>query len=431
MNENYQAFYWSKLDNVARLYSLVSNAKATNVFRITVKMKDAVEAEQLSEAVLAALLEMPSFSVRLRMGLFWYYFDMNLQKPRVRKEYTYPCSKMTKFTNNGYLFNITYFGKMIHLEVFHALADGGGAIQFLKVILFQYLKRRYPESIPSHLDLGLELPSQSAMDEDSFLKIVSESKGKVIPTTTKAYKITGVKKRQQELKVIHGMMPAMQVINLSKQYGVTMSSFLTSLLIYSIYVENTKFSKNLHPITVTVPIDLRGRFQSQTVRNFFSNVNVSIQVKPDMTFEEILEEVSDQLQEGQEQQVVTHRIKDHVSAQENLAIRFVPLVIKNIVMRQIYAQADQGVTTTMSNLGRIVLPAEMDAFIEQFRVMIPVTPHQPVRCSVCSFKGQLVISFTSSLEETDIQRFFLRFLRERDVEITISCNEEKNNEILF
>ena len=91
MNDNYQAFYWSKLDNVAKLYSLVSSTKATNVFRISVKMTEPIQADYLSEAVVGALLEMPSFSVRLRMGIFWYYFDMNIQKPRVRKEFTYPC----------------------------------------------------------------------------------------------------------------------------------------------------------------------------------------------------------------------------------------------------------------------------------------------------------------------------------------------------
>lgn len=431
MNENYQAFYWSKLDNVARLYSLVSDAKATNVFRLSVKMKDPVQADKLSDAVLAALLEMPSFSVRLRMGVFWYYFDMNFQKPRVRKEYTYPCSKMTKFTNNGYLFNMTYFENMIHLEVFHALADGGGALQFLKVVLYQYLKRCYPDAIPNHLDLGGGLSSQSAMDEDSFLKVQSEFKGNLIPTKTIAYKISGIKKRPQELKVIHGIMPTTQIIKLAKQYKVTMSSFLTSLLIYSIYVENAKFSKKRAPLTAIVPIDLRGRFHSRTVRNFFSNVSVSVEIKDELSFEEILSLVSEQLKDGQEQQVVSHRIRDNVSAQENLAIRFVPLVMKNIVMKHIYVQADRGVTTTLSNLGRIILPSEMEDFIQDIRVMIPITPHQPIRCGVCSFKDQFVISFTSSLEETDIQRHFFRFLREHGVEITISCNEEKNNEILL
>ena len=70
----------------------------------------------------------------------------------------------------------------------------------------------------------------------------SEFKGNLIPTKTIAYKISGIKKRPQELKVIHGIMPTTQIIKLAKQYKVTMSSFLTSLLIYSIYVENAKFS---------------------------------------------------------------------------------------------------------------------------------------------------------------------------------------------
>lgn len=341
MNDNYQAFYWSKLDNVAKLYSLVSSTKATNVFRISVKMTEPIQADYLSEAVVGALLEMPSFSVRLRMGIFWYYFDMNIQKPRVRKEFTYPCSKMTKYTNNGYLFNVTYYENMMHLEVFHALADGAGALQFLQVLLYQYLKRVYPNSVNQHLQLMSDQQSQRAMDEDSFLKVVSDRDGKVIPTTSKAYKILGIKKRPQELKVIHGMMPAKQIVKLSKQYGVSMSCFLSSLLIYSIYMENEKFTKNKRPITVTIPFDLRARFESNTVRNFFSNVTVSVNVLEEMSFEDILKQVSIQLIEGQDQQVVTHKIKDNVSAQENLAIRFAPLFIKNTVMRQIYLKADQ------------------------------------------------------------------------------------------
>ena len=42
MNENFQTFYWSKLDNVAKLYALVSNSRATNVFRVSVKLKETI-----------------------------------------------------------------------------------------------------------------------------------------------------------------------------------------------------------------------------------------------------------------------------------------------------------------------------------------------------------------------------------------------------
>ena len=431
MNENFQTFYWSKLDNVAKLYALVSSSKATNVFRLSVKMKDMIQVDLLSEAVRAALIEMPSFSVRLRNGFFWYYFDMNLQKPRIRKEYTYPCSKMTKFTNNNYLFSITYYEKMIHLEVFHALADGAGATQFLKVIIYHYLKRLYPELATESIVIGGDHSSLPAMDEDSFLKVKSEAQSKVIPKTTVAYKITGIKKRPQELKDIHGIMSAKQVVRIAKQYEVTVSSLLCSILIYAIYEQNYKFNQDLHPIIVTVPIDLRGRFGSHTLRNFFSNVNVTITPGPDLSFDDLLKDVSNQLNEGKKPEVVNRKINDNVSAQKNMMIRFVPLGIKNMVMRHIYHEADKGVTTTLSNLGRVVLPESLAPYVEEMRMMIPVTPHQPIRCGVISCNDQFVLTFTSSLEETDIQRYFFRFLKKYGIDITISCNEEFNHEILF
>lgn len=431
MNDNFQTFYWSKLDNVAKLYALVSSSKATNVFRISVKMTEEIQAEFLSQAVKAALVEMPTFSVRLRSGFFWYYFDMNLQKPRIRKEYTYPCSKMTKFTNNNYLFNMTYYQNMIHLEVFHALADGSGAVQFLKVILYHYLKRLHPETMIESLLEKTNDASLSAMEEDSFLKVKCELASKVIPQTTTAYKITGIKKRPQELKVIHGIMSAKSVVAIAKQYEVTVSSFLCAVLIYAIYEQNYKFNQDLHPITVTVPIDLRGRFGSHTLRNFFSNVNVTITPHVNLTFEELLQEVSNQLAEGQQPEVIERKINDNVSAQQNMFIRFVPLAIKNKVMRHIYHEADKGVTTTLSNFGRIVLPELMSLYVKDMRVMIPVTPHQPIRCGVISCNDQFVLTFTSSLEETDIQRYFFRFLKKYGIDITISCNEEFNHEILF
>ncbi len=431
MNENFQTFYWSKLDNVAKLYALVSNARATNVFRISVQMKETIQPEPLVAALKQALVEMPSFRVRLRHGLFWSYFDMNDQRPKVRKEYTYPCSKLTKFTNNNYLFNVTYYETFIHLEIFHALADGAAATQFLKVVVYYYLKNQYPTQSFAPLHLGQHQVSLPAMDEDSFLKVKSEAKGKVIPQTTVAYKIRGIKKRPQELKVIHGTLSTQQVIKVAKAHQVSVSSFICAALIYAIYESNYRFNQDQSPIIVTVPFDLRRHFDSQTLRNFFFNVDVKIQPTADMTFEELLKQVARQLKDGKQLDVIRRKIKDNVSAQKNMMIRFVPLLIKNMVMRHIYREADKGVTTTVSNLGRIEFADEVQPYVEQVRVLIPLTPHQPIRCGVISYQDQLTVTFTSALEEVDVQRFFFRFLKKYGMEPTISCNEEFNHEILY
>lgn len=431
MNENFQTFYWSKLDNVAKLYALVSNSRATNVFRVSVKLKETICPTLLNDALRQALLEMPSFRVRLRHGLFWSYFDMNVQRPKVRKEYTYPCSKMTKFTNNNYLFNVTYYENFIHLEVFHALADGAAAVQFLKVIVYYYLKNSHPNQTFPPLVMGEEETSLPAMDEDSFLNVKSDVKGKVIPTTTVAYRIKGIKKRPQELKVIHGTMSTKQVIASAKGHHVSVSSFLCAVLIYSIYEQNYRFNQTNRPMIVTVPFDLRRHFNSQTLRNFFFNVDVVIQPTPDLTFESLLQQVDQQLKNGKQLDVIRRKIKDNVSAQKNMMIRFVPLVIKNMVMRHIYREADKGVTTTVSNLGKVEFLDELTPYIEEVRVLIPLTPHQTIRCGVVSYQDQFTITFTSSLEEVDVQRYFFRFLRKYGIEPTISCNEEFNHEILF
>ncbi|MFF2854795.1 hypothetical protein [Peribacillus sp. NPDC058002] len=426
MNENYQAFYWSKLDNAAKLYAMVSSSKVTNVFRTSVKLKGVIEKADLEMAVAAALDDMPSFKVRVRTGFFWYYFDSNFQKSRIREEYTYPCSKITKFINNGYLFNITYFEKMIHLEVFHTLADGTGAVQFLKLIVQHYVRQHYK------LDFIIEDNdgTQSEKDEDSFLKYEGKSATNSILVTTKAYRVSGIRKKPQELKVIHGRVSTKKVIQLAQQHHVSVTSFLCAVLIAAIYHQNFKCKGTKQPITVTIPMNLRTSFDSKTVRNFFLNATIKVTPAKDFSFEWLLDEVSRQLKENQKEEALEAQMNEYVSIQKRLAVRFVPLVIKNLVMRSIYFQADKGVTITISNLGRIDFSQEVNQYVEEASFLLPVTTHQPIRCGIISQEDRFVISFTSALEETNIQKFFFQCLKKYGLDVTIYGNEEINHEIL-
>ena len=88
---------WYKLDNAARLFPSVSSTTATNVFRLSVRLYEEVNPEFLNKAVIQALDETPSFRVRLRKGLFWYYFENNPAEPEVKEE---------KFSNVDELNNI-------------------------------------------------------------------------------------------------------------------------------------------------------------------------------------------------------------------------------------------------------------------------------------------------------------------------------------
>ncbi len=102
-------YYWNKLDNTAKVYPAISGNNSTNVFRLSVKLKETVNPNFLKSALSASLKLIPAFNVKLRRGLFWYYFDSNFASPIVKKDCSFPCNSIDRFKENGFLFRVTYF----------------------------------------------------------------------------------------------------------------------------------------------------------------------------------------------------------------------------------------------------------------------------------------------------------------------------------
>lgn len=101
----------------------------------------------LEQALETVLPWFELFHVRLRRGVFWYYFETNRKKPSVEREVVYPCRYLHPYSNNQYLFRAGYYNNRINLEVFHVVTDGMGASVFLKELLYQYLRLAHPEEL--------------------------------------------------------------------------------------------------------------------------------------------------------------------------------------------------------------------------------------------------------------------------------------------
>ena len=83
---------WDKLDNTANLFPVIAGESMTNVYRISLTLSEQINPELLQEALDIVLPKFDLFNVRLRTGVFWYYFEENGKKaPRVTEENTYPC----------------------------------------------------------------------------------------------------------------------------------------------------------------------------------------------------------------------------------------------------------------------------------------------------------------------------------------------------
>ena len=172
--DKYREVRWDRLDNTAHLFPVIAGEQMTNVYRISVTLTELVQPELLQEALNLVLPKMDGFDLRLRMGVFWYYFEENGKPaPRVREESNFPCRLIQQNRNRNYMFRVTYYKYRINLEVFHVLTDGMGGINFLKELTYQYLRLAHPELKEL---VGDSLNSGTSLNrEDSFLKNYKKS----------------------------------------------------------------------------------------------------------------------------------------------------------------------------------------------------------------------------------------------------------------
>jgi len=63
---------WDKLDNTAHLFPVIAGDDMTNVYRISVVLKEPVIGSTLQRALDMVLPKFDGFNVRLRQGFFWY-----------------------------------------------------------------------------------------------------------------------------------------------------------------------------------------------------------------------------------------------------------------------------------------------------------------------------------------------------------------------
>lgn len=413
---------WDKLDNTAHLFPVIAGENMTNVFRLSVTLKEEVQPDKLQEALDILLPRFNAFNLQLRMGMFWYYFEENGgAAPRVQEEDMFPCRYVHPSKVNHYMFRVIYYRNRISLEVFHVLTDGMGGMNFLRELLYQYLRLVHPELRET---AGEKLYEGTSFNrEDSFTKNYKKKKTGNSYKKEKAYRIKLEKLPKGEFGVMHGMVPISQLKPITKKYGVSINEYLVALFAWSTYVECLKKMPSDKPIRVAVPVNLRPYFNSMTTKNFFAMVTAEFfPKKEEYTFEEVVEIIKDSLRKQINKEHLEEVFSYGVSNQQNKMLRIVPLVIKNVAMKFVYGRSALSSSTTITNVGKVDVDPLYEPYIEMFYAFLPMSKGQELKGTVNSYKDTLVFTFSSVFTDTCIQRTFFRKMAEEGMEVAIETN---------
>lgn len=412
---------WDRLDNTAHLFPVIAGESMSNVYRISVTLTELIQPEILQEALNMVLPKFDGFNLRLRQGVFWYYFEENGKPaPKVKEENNFPCRFIRQNKNRSYLFRVTYYKYRINLEVFHVLTDGMGGINFLKELTYQYLRLSHPELKEQ---VGDFLNSSTSLNrEDSFLKNYRKSSAKGYKTQ-KAYLLKGEKLRPGEFGVMHGYMQVSKLKEVCHNYGVSINEYLVAVYIWSVYTECLHGMPSERPIRVAVPVNLRPYFNSITTKNFFVMVSAEFHpTKEIYTFEEVLAIVRESLHRQINKEHLEELFSYNVSNEKILIARAVPLFLKNIAMRLVYTQSALANTTTITNIGNIGIEEPYKPYIEMFHAFLAMSRGQHLKGTICSYGSTLVFSFSYDLKDPSVQRGFFRKIAADGVEVEIESN---------
>ena len=417
---------WFKLDNAGKVFPGQSTSKWSNIFRMSVILKEKIDPELLARAVEMVMPRFPCFDVRLRKGMFWYYFEKNDNLPPVLPDIKNPCQRVKRKENNGFLFRVYYYEKRISVEFFHALTDAYGTVRFLNTLTAQYLRLQGHKIPPGESVLNINEPATEDELSDAFPRFAS-SKGKLRGANKFVYHVRGTKLPAHMCTIVTGTMPLDKVKAKAKEYGVTITELISAELLYVHYQMQQKDLSRANrkkEISVQIPVNLRNFFPTKTLRNF--SLAYIDRIDPGLgtyTFEEMLKQVALYLRYINNEKTHNAMVTSNLKLEANPFMRALPLVVKDAAIGISFRLTGEKSTTVMfSNIGIVKIPEEMQPFVDRYVIMSGPGKLNGARCAGITYGNSFEVTIVSLYEEMDIQREFFRRMVRLGVPVKIESN---------
>lgn len=419
---------WLKLDNAAKLFPAIAKGELTAVFRITATLKKPVNYSAIKEAVDKTSKRFPYFSVSLGSGLFWHFLEFNDRPPRIQAEEEIPCTAFAVKRRNELLYRILVKSNRISVEFIHILTDGAGALEYLKSLLYSYFGLTGNTNIQTE---GIILPDTPISDEEAedgynkfFRRLPPPAK------LVKAWHLPFELNIKPRLRVIRAEIKTDEILALSRSHKVSVTEYFTSVYLFSLQKiflaekqKGKKQKKNI--LRVEVPVNMRNKFPSKTMRNFSLFVMPEIDLRLGIyTFEEILKKVHNDLQSSTDVKEISRFLSSNVSYEKHPLVRILPLFIKEVAIEAVYrGLGSKRCTGIVTNLGSVNLPEGIKEMVDSFD-LIPTPPNSEVKVDIAliSYNNRFRINFCNITRSSELEQLILKHLSESGIHVKVLNN---------
>ena len=414
-----------RIDNAANIYPASLSKHYASLYRMSVTLSEPVDLGCLQRALETVSERIPTFRCELRAGAFWWSLRRMEKTPEVGP--STPLSRFHFSDNGGFLYRVSTDGCRIDMDVFHALADGNGSMVFLMTLAGEYVRQRYGTAIQyNYLVLDPKDRPVYAEVEDSFKTVFSGRHGQ-LEKNVDAYHIRGTVMPFGTVKDLRVEMQADAVRQVGKRYDCTVTELLTAAMLYALQQEYRMddSKKKRSVLKVSVPVNLRPLYQSRTVRNFSSYVNLGVDVKDGyLTFEEMVKAVKAQKAHDLKIENLEPKIAANVELEEMLVVRMLPLIFKHPIIDVInLLHGDRFCSQTLSNIGNLNVPKALLPYIQSVDFALGRQRGNSGAVSCVSYNGRLCLHMTRKIYSDRFEQAFLYQLQRLGLTFNTSVSD--------
>lgn len=403
------------LDNSAIIHLASMRKEYANAFRVSATLKDAICPEMLQVALDHVTPRFPTIVAGIQRGFFQYKVVPVKESPKIQREQeVFPY--MTEKEIQTCAMRVFYSQYRVSVVFFHSLTDGYGGSVFLNTLLAEYFSLRYSNSCPYTEQI---LNPQDVADNtevcDDFITYAG-TRGSPA-NHKKVYQLPATTSSDGSVHVFTGVYDTEVLLNAAHRWKVSLTVFLTAVMFDSIMELQRKYTPSpasYEPIQLMVPINLRKKFESRTLRNFSLYALPCIEPTAEkIPFATLVEKIATQMKEQTSNFHLKGMMSTNVRVQNLTLFRMLPLPIKDALLRIVFHfYGERNSCMSISNLGEVNYPEELSQYVE--RVDFALTPRRNTACNcgIISYKGRLFINFTGKSNVMELENLFFKHLND-------------------
>lgn len=401
-----------RLDAVSTLYPAMSRGKRGYVFRLCAVLTEQVNPQALRESVRALAPRFPILYTHLQKSFFGYVHVPASAFDIVEEGEPYLILPELYETDRP-AFRIYCERRRITMDVFHANADGTAAMQYLQALLADYFARLGAPGAPA-----AAAPAPAEAVADDYLRFFDQTKhGSFMEAKSLLFRLPH---DRDYVRLTCLSIDEAGVKAHAKPLGCTVNDYLAAAL-YLAIVRCSPAAGDTPEVCISIPINLRPFFGSVTQRNFSYYANVRLSGTLDLA--EAMRCVHGQMQAATQRDHLLAGIAAIVKTTNHFFVRFTPRVIKEFVIRKVFSLiAGQGVTTTLSNLGRQEPPPAVSQKLVRFEMYLGAGGGG-MNASAVGCGGRISMCLSLSPRDRCVERALEEILRADGIDFSVSEQE--------